>query len=231
MFGSFTGREQPSRSVDRGGSSSNRLDRVPPRQRGADDAARGVVVERPAVAGRAGRGAGAAGARRARDPGRPSGAGPTRDRAAGRAGARSRARAAARETPPPAVQPLETTTDALQLFLREVGGHELLTTAQEVEPAKRIERGDGAAKQRMIQSNLRLVVSTAKKYRNQGLPFLDLTQEHPRPHPRRRELRLAPRLQVLDLRDRWIRQAVARALPTRRGRSACRSTSSSGCRR
>ena len=98
--------------------------------------------------------------------------------------------------------PLETTTDALQLFLREAGRHPLLTAAQEVELAKRIERGDGDAKQRMIQSNLRLVVSIAKNYRNQGLPFLDLIQEgHARADPRRREVRLAPRLQVLDLRD------------------------------
>src|SRR5262245_19255010 len=71
----------------------------------------------------------------------------------------------------------ETTTDALQLFLREAGRHELLTAAQEVELAKRIERGDPIAKQKMIQSNLRLVVSIAKNYRNQGLPFLDLIQE------------------------------------------------------
>src|SRR5581483_6661534 len=79
--------------------------------------------------------------------------------------------------PPPAVQPVETTTDALQLFLREAGKHQLLTAAQEVELAKKIERGDMDAKQRMIQSNLRLVVSIAKNYRNQGLPFLDLIQE------------------------------------------------------
>src|SRR5205807_4222321 len=79
--------------------------------------------------------------------------------------------------PPPPAQPLETTTDALQLFLREAGRHHLLTAAQEVELAKRIERGDPLAKQRMIQSNLRLVVSIAKNYRNQGLPFLDLIQE------------------------------------------------------
>jgi RNA polymerase primary sigma factor len=73
--------------------------------------------------------------------------------------------------------PVETTTDALQLFLREAGRHQLLTAAQEVELAKRIERGDMDAKERMIQSNLRLVVSIAKNYRNQGLPFLDLIQE------------------------------------------------------
>src|SRR6266545_6590923 len=82
------------------------------------------------------------------------------------------------EAPPPLiVQPVETTPDALQLFLREAGRHPLLTAAQAVELAKRIERGDEEAKQRMIQSNLRLVVSIAKRYRHQGLPFLDLIQE------------------------------------------------------
>jgi len=78
---------------------------------------------------------------------------------------------------PAAVQPLETTTDALQLFLREAGRHPLLTAAQEVELAKKIEHGDAAAKQRMIQSNLRLVVSIAKKYQGHGLSLLDLIQE------------------------------------------------------
>jgi RNA polymerase primary sigma factor len=83
------------------------------------------------------------------------------------------------ESPPvvPLPAPEETTTDALQLFLREAGRHRLLTAAQEVELAKRVERGDMEAKQQMIQSNLRLVVSIAKHYRNQGLPFLDLIQE------------------------------------------------------
>src|SRR5918996_4559205 len=85
------------------------------------------------------------------------------------------------EVAPPALRPppppLETTTDALQLFLREAGRHQLLTAAQEIELAKRIERGDMHAKQHMIQANLRLVVSIAKNYRNQGLPFLDLIQE------------------------------------------------------
>ena len=61
-------------------------------------------------------------------------------------------------TPAPATVPTETTTDALQLFLREAGRHALLTAAQEVELAKKIERGDLDAQQRMIQSNLRLVV-------------------------------------------------------------------------
>src|SRR5262245_509147 len=73
--------------------------------------------------------------------------------------------------------PVESTTDALQLFLREAGRHRLLTAAQEVALAKRIERGDELAKDEMIQANLRLVVSIAKNYRNQGLPFLDLIQE------------------------------------------------------
>ena len=81
------------------------------------------------------------------------------------------------QPPPAAAAPQETTTDALQLFLREAGRHDLLTAPQEVELAKKIERGDLQAKQQMIQSNLRLVVSIAKNYRNQGLPFLDLIQE------------------------------------------------------
>jgi RNA polymerase primary sigma factor len=116
-------------------------------------------------------------------------------------------------TPPPATQPTETTTDALQLFLREAGRHPLLTAAQEVELAKKIERGDMGAKQTMIQSNLRLVVSIAKNYRNQGLPFLDLIQEG--------TLGLIRAVEKFDWRRGykfstyatwWIRQAVARAL-------------------
>ena len=115
--------------------------------------------------------------------------------------------------PPAAVAPVETTTDALQLFLREAGRHPLLTAAQEVELAKQIERGDREAKQRMIQSNLRLVVSIAKNYRNQGLPFLDLIQEG--------TLGLIRAVEKFDWRRGfkfstyatwWIRQAVARAL-------------------
>jgi RNA polymerase primary sigma factor len=80
-------------------------------------------------------------------------------------------------TLPPLPLLQETTTDALQLFLRDAGRHPLLTAAQEVELTKRIERGDMQAKQTMIESNLRLVVSIAKRYRHQGLPFLDLIQE------------------------------------------------------
>src|SRR5690349_5889245 len=115
--------------------------------------------------------------------------------------------------PPPLQTSYETTTDALQLFLREAGRHQLLTAAQEVELAKRIERGDMSAKTHMIQSNLRLVVSIAKNYRNQGLPFLDLIQEG--------TLGLIRAVEKFDWRRGykfstyatwWIRQAVARAL-------------------
>ena len=115
--------------------------------------------------------------------------------------------------PPVAPTPVETTTDALQLFLREAGRHRLLTAAQEVALAKRIERGDADAKAQMIQSNLRLVVSIAKNYRNQGLPFLDLIQEG--------TLGLIRAVEKFDWRRGfkfstyatwWIRQAVARAL-------------------
>jgi len=114
---------------------------------------------------------------------------------------------------PAAAVPQETTTDALQLFLREAGRHALLTAPQEVELAKKIELGDMRAKQEMIQSNLRLVVSIAKNYRNQGLPFLDLIQEG--------TLGLIRAVEKFDWRRGfkfstyatwWIRQAVARAL-------------------
>jgi RNA polymerase primary sigma factor len=69
------------------------------------------------------------------------------------------------------------TTDALQLFLNEVRRYPLLNAEEEVELAKRIERGDMEAKERMINSNLRLVVSLAKKYQGHDLPLLDLIQE------------------------------------------------------
>jgi RNA polymerase primary sigma factor len=104
-------------------------------------------------------------------------------------------------------------TDSLQLFLKDVGKVDLLTAAQEVELAKRIERGDHRAKQEMIEANLRLVVSIAKKYRNQGLPFLDLIQEG--------TIGLVRAAEKFDHRKGfkfstyatwWIRQAVARAL-------------------
>jgi RNA polymerase primary sigma factor len=69
------------------------------------------------------------------------------------------------------------TSDSLQLFLNEAGRYPLLTAAEEVELAKRVERGDKAAKDRMVNANLRLVVSIAKKYQGHGLSLLDLIQE------------------------------------------------------
>jgi RNA polymerase primary sigma factor len=112
-----------------------------------------------------------------------------------------------------AEEPREVSTDALQLFLKDIGKVDLLTAAQEVELAKRIERGDHGAKQEMVEANLRLVVSIAKKYRNQGLPFLDLIQEG--------TIGLVRAAEKFDYRKGfkfstyatwWIRQAVARAL-------------------
>ena len=69
------------------------------------------------------------------------------------------------------------TTDALQLFLNEIRRYPLLSAAEEIELSKRIEQGDLVAKERMINSNLRLVVSIAKKYQGQELSLLDLIQE------------------------------------------------------
>jgi RNA polymerase primary sigma factor len=110
-------------------------------------------------------------------------------------------------------QTSDVVIDALQLFLKDIGKVELLTAAQEVELAKRIERGDHRAKQAMVEANLRLVVSIAKRYRNQGLPFLDLIQEG--------TIGLVRAAEKFDHRmgfkfstyaTWWIRQAVARAL-------------------
>ncbi len=107
----------------------------------------------------------------------------------------------------------DTSTDSLQLFLKDVGRVPLLTAKQEVELAKLIELGDLAAKQKMVESNLRLVVSIAKNYRNQGLAFLDLIQEG--------TLGLVRAAEKFDYRKGfkfstyatwWIRQAVARAI-------------------
>ena len=107
----------------------------------------------------------------------------------------------------------EMTTDSLQLFLKDIGKVRLLTAQEEVGLAKRIERGDLDAKEKMVESNLRLVVSIAKNYRNQGLPFLDLIQEG--------TLGLVRAAEKFDYRRGfkfstyatwWIRQAIARAL-------------------
>lgn len=107
----------------------------------------------------------------------------------------------------------DITTDSLQLFLKDIGKFELLTAQQEVDLAKRIERGKLDAKREMIESNLRLVISIAKNYRNQGLPFLDLIQEG--------TLGLVRAAEKFDHRKGfkfstyatwWIRQAIARGL-------------------
>ena len=103
--------------------------------------------------------------------------------------------------------------DSLQLFLADVGRHKLLNAAQEVQLAKRIERGDPVAKRHMIESNLRLVVSIAKGYRGLGVPFLDLIQEG--------TLGLNRAVEKFDWRRGfkfstyatwWIRQSVQRAV-------------------
>ncbi len=107
----------------------------------------------------------------------------------------------------------DMTTDALQIFFRDIGKVRLLTAQEEVALAKQIERGSLAAKQQMVEANLRLVVSIAKKYRNQGLPFLDLIQEG--------TFGLVRAAEKFDYRRGfkfstyatwWIRQAVARGL-------------------
>ena len=107
----------------------------------------------------------------------------------------------------------DSSTDALQLFLKDVGRVPLLTAREEVELAKLIELGDLQAKKKMVEANLRLVVSIAKNYRNQGLAFLDLIQEG--------TLGLVRAAEKFDYRKGfkfstyatwWIRQAVARAI-------------------
>jgi len=107
----------------------------------------------------------------------------------------------------------DMTTDSLQLFLKDIGKARLLNAAEEVDLAKRIERGELDAKQKMVESNLRLVVSIAKNYRNQGLPFLDLIQEG--------TIGLVRAAEKFDYRKGfkfstyatwWIRQAIARSL-------------------
>jgi RNA polymerase primary sigma factor len=108
---------------------------------------------------------------------------------------------------------VEPSLDSLRLYLREIGKVPLLTADQEVYLAKRIERGDMAAKTQMIQANLRLVVSIAKSYLGRGLSFLDLIQEG--------SLGLIRAVEKFDYRKGykfstyatwWIRQAVTRAI-------------------
>ena len=113
----------------------------------------------------------------------------------------------------PEAHELVASADSLQLFLADVGRHRLLTAADEVLLAKAIERGDPTAKRRMIESNLRLVVSIAKGYRGLGVPFLDLIQEG--------TLGLNRAVEKFDWRRGykfstyatwWIRQSVQRAV-------------------
>ena len=108
---------------------------------------------------------------------------------------------------------VEPSLDSLRLYLRSIGSVELLTAEQEVELAKRIERGDMLAKRHMVEANLRLVVSIAKSYLGRGLSFLDLIQEG--------SLGLIRGVEKFDYRRGykfstyatwWIRQAVTRAL-------------------
>jgi len=114
---------------------------------------------------------------------------------------------------------VDPTLDSLQLLLREAGRFQLLTPAEEIELAKRIEKGDLAAKDRMINSNLRLVVANARRYQGQGLALGDLIQEG--------MLGLIRAVEKFDWRKGfrfstyatlWIRQAIQRALDDR-GRS------------
>jgi RNA polymerase primary sigma factor len=108
---------------------------------------------------------------------------------------------------------VEPSLDSLRLYLRSIGRVELLTASQEVELAKRIERGDMLAKRQMVEANLRLVVSIAKGYLGRGLSFLDLIQEG--------SLGLIRAVEKFDYRRGykfstyatwWIRQAVTRAI-------------------
>ncbi|HEY8627497.1 MAG TPA: sigma-70 family RNA polymerase sigma factor, partial [Gaiellaceae bacterium] len=120
---------------------------------------------------------------------------------------------AAEAPAPAATHALSGSADSLQLFLADVGRHKLLTAHEEVILAKAIERGDPVAKRRMIESNLRLVVSIAKGYRGLGVPFLDLIQEG--------TLGLNRAVEKFDWRRGykfstyatwWIRQSVQRAV-------------------
>ena len=110
----------------------------------------------------------------------------------------------------------ERTTDAMSLFLAEVRRHRLLTRAEEGDLARRVERGDLAAKERLVNSNLRLVISNARSYEGLDLPLLDLIQEG--------MLGLIRAAEKFDWRKGykfstyatfWIREAIQRAIANR----------------
>src|SRR5213075_351275 len=113
---------------------------------------------------------------------------------------------------------LPASADSLELFLNEIGRYPLLNAAEEVALAKRVERGDLAAKERMINSNLRLVVHVAKRYRGHGVPLLDLIQDG--------VIGLNRAVEKFDWRKGykfstyatwWIRQACQRAVANQSG--------------
>jgi RNA polymerase primary sigma factor len=115
-----------------------------------------------------------------------------------------------------AAEPAERTMDSMSLFLAEVRRHRLLTRAEEVTLAKRIERGDLVAKDRLVNSNLRLVISNARSYEGLDLPLLDLIQEG--------MLGLIRAAEKFDWRKGykfstyatfWIRESIQRAIANR----------------
>lgn len=112
-----------------------------------------------------------------------------------------------------AAEPREVEEDSVRIYLREIARHKLLTGREEIELARRIKAGDAVAKRKLIQSNLRLVVSIAKRYRHHGLGLQDLVQEG--------SLGLMRAVEKFDpergnkfstYATWWIRQAVTRAI-------------------
>ena len=125
---------------------------------------------------------------------------------------------------------LTQTSDPLKLYVRQIGDGPLLTPAEERELARLKDTGDEEAKRKLIESNLRLVMSITRHYTKAGVPFLDLIQEG--------NLGLIRAVEKFDYRmgyklstyaTWWIRQAVTRALADQGRTIACRCTSPSRC--